>query len=449
MSARSETRRANGWSRTRTEFVSIRRHIALLFLLPALALAQDSPWDDDAWEDWEDETEEGLVWSGFVEGGLGMRLSDDPLLDTRSTLEELRARVETEWRPGGTTVAFKADAGYDGVEDDWIGEIRDLSVQFTLGEKLDVTLGRQVQTWGTGDLVFLNDLFPKDFVSFFAGRDDEYLKAPGNSVRLTRYTDVVNVDFVWTPVFEPDGYLTGERFSFFFPPGGTNVAPRPPLDAVDPDKDFGNGEFALRLFRTVDGTEYAAYAYHGFFKQPNAFTTDGRATFAPMSAVGASVRLSAGPGLLNAETSLYLSRDDENGTNPLLPNSQTRFLVGYEWEAAANFTVGLQYYLEWTLEHDELLANSPWPEFEPEELRHLLTNRLTYRAGLDKFTYSLFTFFSPSDEDFYVRPSFTYRYSDQWSFIAGGNLFGGSEPQTFFNQLDDASNVYLRVRFNY
>ncbi len=429
--------------------MKIHRHIAALLLLPALALAQDSPWDDDAWEDWEEEEETGLVWSGFVEGGLGTRASDDPLLDTRATLEELRARIETEWRPGGTTVAFKADAGYDGIEDDWIGEIRDLSVQFTLGEKLDVALGRQVQTWGTGDLVFLNDLFPKDFVSFFAGRDDEYLKAPGNSVRLTRYGDAVNVDFVWTPVFEPDGYLTGERFSFFFPPGGTNVAPRPPLDAVKPDESFDNGEFALRLFRTVDGTEYSAYAYHGFFKQPNAFTADGRATFAPMSAVGASVRLGAGPGLLNAETSLYLSRDDEDGTNPLLPNSQARFLVGYEWEAAANFTVGLQYYLEWTLDHDELLASSPWPEFEPEEFRHLLTNRLTYRAGLDRFTYSLFTFFSPSDEDFYVRPSFTYRHSDQWSFIAGGNLFGGSEPQTFFNQLDDASNIYVRVRFNY
>lgn len=421
----------------------------MLFMLPALALAAESPWDDDAWEEWEEEEEQGLIWSGFVEGGLGTRISDDPLLDTRSTLQELRARVETNWRPGDTTVAFKADAGYDGIEDDWIGEVRELAVQFTLGENLDVTLGRQVQTWGTGDLVFLNDLFPKDFVSFFAGRDDEYLKAPGNSLRLTRYADIFNVDFVWTPVFEPDGYLTGERFSFFFPPGGTNVVPRPPLDAVEPDEEFGNGEFALRLFKTVDGTEYAAYAYHGFFKQPSAFTPGGRATFAPMSAVGASIRLSAGPGLLNAETSVYLSRDDEGGSDPLLPNSQARFLVGYEWEAVANFTVGLQYYLEWTLDHDELLANSPWPSFEPDEFRHLLTNRLTYRAGLDRFTYSLFTFVSPSDEDFYMRPTFNYRHSDQWSFIAGGNLFGGREPQTFFNQLEDASNVYVRVRFNY
>ncbi|MFW6031595.1 MAG: hypothetical protein ACOC9T_03300, partial [Myxococcota bacterium] len=31
---------------------------------------------------------------------------------------------------------------------------------------------------GTGDLVFLNDLFPKDWRSFLLGRDLDYLKAP-------------------------------------------------------------------------------------------------------------------------------------------------------------------------------------------------------------------------------------------------------------------------------
>jgi hypothetical protein len=205
----------------------------------------------------------------------------------------------------------------------------------------------------------------------------------------------------------------------------------------------------LRLFRTIEGNEYAFYAYSGFFKQPTALTSSLEPTFAPLSAYGASLRRTLGPGLLNTEFSYYDSRDDRDGTEPLLPNDQARVLLGYEWEARQNFTVGLQYYLEWTLDHDELIANSPFPQFEPDEYRHLLTNRLTYRAGMEKYTWSLFTFFSPSDSDFYVRPQFTYRHSDRWSMTTGGNLFGGNEPQTFFNQLQDASNVYLRVRFNY
>lgn len=421
----------------------------LIVLLPLMALAQEGQWEDEDWEeDWGDE-EQDLVWSGFVETGFGGRVSDELQLSSDGTLRELRWRLETEWHGDMVTVGFKADAGYDDVENNGYADLRDLTLAFKLGDDIDVKVGRQVLTWGTGDLVFLNDLFPKDFVSFFAGRDDEYLKAPGDALRVTRFADGWNIDFVWTPVFESDEYLTGKRFSFFSPLAGQNVAPRPPLSAIEPDESFDNGEFALRLFRTVEGREYALYAYHGFFKQPTALTETLEATFAPLSAIGASLRRPLGSGLVNVESSFYLSRDDRDGTDPLVPNDQLRLLAGYEWEARPNFTVGLQYYLEWTLDHDELVDNSPFPEFEPDEIRHLLTNRLTYRAGRDRHTYSLFTFYSPSDDDFYLRPSYAYRHSDRWSLTAGANLFGGDDRHTFFGQLEDASNAYLRFRFHY
>ena len=418
----------------------------LLLLLPTVLLAQGDSWDDDWQDGWEDE-EAGTVWNGFLEAGIGGRFSSDPLLDNNNTLEDIRARLESEWQLGHYKISLKADAGYDGVENDSFIDLRNLSIGFTLGESIDVAIGRQIQTWGTGDLVFLNDLFPKDFQSFFSGREDEYLKAPGNAIRLTKYSPSVNIDFVWTPTFESDNYLTGERYSFFSPQVGGNVAPN--FKALEPAQTLSNGELALRLFKTVESREYALYAYHGFFKQPNALTSSLQATFAPLTAIGASLRQPLGVGLFKAEASWYNSRDDRNGSNPLVPNDQLRLLAGYEWEAKRNFTIGLQYYLEWTLDHEQLLANSPFPQFEPEESRHLLTNRLTWRAGMDKYTYSLFTFYSPSDGDYYLRPQFTYRHSDQWSLTAGGNIFGGGEPQTFFNQLQDASNAYLRLRYSY
>lgn len=415
----------------------------LLFLIPTMLFAQDDLWEDDDWA----EEDASTLWTGFVEAGFGTRFAADPLVAGRSTLEDVRWRVETEWQPDRYTVDLQLDTGFDGVENQWFADIRNLSVGFTVGESTDVAVGRQVQTWGTGDLLFLNDLFPKDFQSFFSGRDDEYLKAPGNAIRVTHFSPAVNVDFVWTPEFEHDIYLTGERFSFFSPLAGANIAPR--FTALEPKRSIDNGEFALRLFRTIDSSEYALYAYRGFYKQPSALTPSLRPTFASMSAIGASLRRPAGPGLFNAEASYYDSRDDGDGTNPLVPNSQLRLLAGFEWEAKANFTVGLQYYLEWTLDYDALLANSLAAEFEPDERRHLITNRMTWRAGMDKFTTSLFTFYSPSDNDFYLRPQFTYRHSDQWSLVVGGNVFGGSSNQTFFNQLQDASNAYLRLRFNY
>ena len=147
--------------------------------------------------------------------------------------------------------------------------------------------------------------------------------------------------------------------------------------------------------------------------------------------------------------SYYDSRDDSDGTDPFILNSQFRFLTGYEWEAARNFTVGLQYYLEHVVDHDELIANSPFPQFEPPENRHVITTRLTYRAMQEKLIWSFFAFVSPSDNDAYLRPVVSYRLDDKWTGTVGLNLLGGQDPFTFLGQFEDNSNAYLRVRYNY
>jgi len=79
------------------------------------------------------------------------------------------------------------------------------------GNWFNMRFGRQVLTWGTGDFLFLNDLFPKDFNSFFIGRADEYLKAPSNSVQTTFMMKKVGLDLIWTPIFEPGRLLAFVR----------------------------------------------------------------------------------------------------------------------------------------------------------------------------------------------------------------------------------------------
>lgn len=433
-------------------------------LLAALAAAgtpaaqEDDPWGgEDPWaedgkdpwsgqwgEDWTDDVG-GIVITGFAELAAGMRADSDGPVDRRMTLGDARLRAEAEWIGESLEAKAVGDLWYDEVTRDPETEVRDLTVAFSPTGDIDVTAGRQVLTWGTGDLLFLNDLFPKDFVSFFAGRDDEYLKAPSDTLRLGWYNALANVELAWTPRFQPDEYLTGQRFSFFSPTAGQVVAPDPPIGALEPQRY----ELALRVYRTIRGVEYAAYGYDGYFKQPTALDADGRLTFAPLRSLGASVRLPLWSGLLNAELAWYESTDDADGDDPAVPNSQLRFLAGFERELVANFTAGLQYYLEHTRDHDALIANSPAPQFEPEEYRHVLTNRLTWRIAQDRWTLSLFTFLSPSDEDFYLRPSVTFRQSDEWQFNAGGNWFGGREDHTFFGQLEDNTNLYVRIRYNY
>ena len=412
---------------------------AALLLASGAAAANDErnedPADDrdDAWgDDWEEGEAGGLVWTGFVEGAAGWRWSGGENRDAM-TLGELRARAETRWDAGPFRLDFKGDLAWDAVADELDAKARELAVSFRPAAPLDVKLGRQVLTWGTGDLLFLNDLFPKDFISFFAGRDEEYLKAPSDTLRATVFTPAVNVDVAWTPDFTPDEYLYGEPFPLF-----ERRAPEP-----------GGGELALRAFRTVGSTEYAAYGYRGRWKQPVGLRVDGTPWFPRLDVWGASVRTGLQRGIFNAEFAWYDSRQDDDGSDPAVPNSQLRFLVGYEQELVRNLTGATQLYTEHVRDHGALIANSPAPEREPDAWRTVATLRLTHRALRDRLVSSLFAFVSPTDEDFYLRPSVTWRRDDHWSFSSGLNLLGGSSDHTFFGQLEDDSNAWLRARFNY
>ncbi|MCH8811515.1 MAG: hypothetical protein IID07_06760 [Gemmatimonadetes bacterium] len=393
----------------------------------------------------------GVDLHGFAEFGVGTRIRDDPLQPDDILMSEARFRLEFAHFTDDAEFAFKGDFVADGLTEEVDVDIRQAAIILRAADWLDVRAGRQILTWGTGDLLFLNDLFPKDFVSFFIGRDDEYLKAPANALRFTFYSSLVNLDLVATPVFEPDRSITGVRLSFF--DRGTGALENAtsmggPLTPALPPRELGNGELAARFFRRVGGYELALYGYVGFTKQPLAFDlVADLPTYSPLNAYGASVRGPAAGGIAHFETVLY-DGDDETGDDPNIPNSQFRGLMGYERELAPNLTGSAQYYVEHILNYDRLLAASPNPEFEPSETRHLITARLTYRLLQQTLTVSLFAFASPNDEDAYLRPSLSYAWSDALTVAGGANVMVGADA-TFFGQLERGSNAYLRVRYSF
>ncbi len=412
--------------------------VALFAIGPAAATPAQA-------QDW------GVDLHGFAEFGVGARVRNDPLQPDDILLSEARFRLEFTHFTDGAEFAFKGDFLADGLTEEVDVDIRQAAIILRAADWLDVRAGRQILTWGTGDLLFLNDLFPKDFVSFFIGREDEYLKAPANALRFTFFSSLANLDLVATPVFEPDRSITGERLSFFDPATGTLQSATSmggPLTPALPPRELGNGEMAARLFRRLGGYEVALYGYVGFTKQPLAFDpVADLPTYSPLNAYGASIRGAAAGGIAHFETVLY-NGDDDTGDDPNIPNSQFRGVIGYERELVPNLTGGAQYYVEHILDHDRLLAASPNPEFEPSETRHLITTRLTYRLLQQTLTASLFAFVSPNDEDVYLRPSLSYAWSDALTVAAGANVMVGEDP-TFFGQLERGSNVYLRARYSF
>ncbi len=409
------------------------------------ASAQDDSWSDTEWDDDWGKAETQWQQSGFIELAYGHRLESDVLFEEQQTLSDLRWHQEFDYQHDAFYFSWAHDVWYDGVLTQWQLDLRELNIQFSVFDNTDFKIGRQITTWGTGDLLFINDLFPKDWVSFFAGRDDNYLKAPADTIRITSYLKPINLDLVITPTAEPSRFINGERFSLFSPFLGTQIGGK---EVVNP-KNSTHTEIALRLFKNIKGHQLAFYGYQGTEKSPTAIDDNNDAFFPKKRVLGASYQAAVSQGIFNVEVGYHHSKQDNNGDNPLVPNSQWRALLGYNKELIKKLNWGLQLYLEHTQDHTALINHSLNPQFEPVQNRHVITNRLTYQALQDKLSWSLFVFYSPSDEDSYWRPSVNYRYNDNLSYSLGASIFKGQKAHTFFGQFEDASNVYFRLRYTY
>jgi hypothetical protein len=418
----------------------------------------------DEWADAWVEAPPPSPWqlTGFVEAGYGQFLQHN-IVDSTASLNEISARVNLDYSHELFEASGKLDSYYDAVLAKKIFHTRELSISASPFSFIDIKVGRQVLTWGTGDYLFLNDLFAKDWQSFFSGRADEYLKAPSNSIRSNWFFNQINFSLVWTPEFTPDNYITGERFSFYSPQAQQIVAPE---QGFSVDKTH-KAQWSARLKIRINDVEFSLYGYQGFWPTPvgskilvenleentpssqSHNQNQNQAYFPRLNSWGVSALAPFKAGIVNFEYAAYNSIEDQHGDKGLIANGQHRLLIGYERELARNFTAGLQYYLERTKRYQALVDNSLVPEQLVAENRHLLTLRLSYRAQRQTLLYSLFTFYSPSDKDGYVKPAVNYQYNDQWLLSAGANVFFGRHEYSFFGQHQDNSNAWLRVRYQY
>ena len=118
-------------------------------------------------------------------------------------------------------------------------------------------------------------------------------------------------------------------------------------------------------------------------------------------------------------------------------------------EIAKNLSLGLQYYIEKTQQYEAFTESNVFADEQVDEFRQLSTMRLRYSTLQQKLIYSLFVFYSSTDQDSYLKPSINFRYDDNLSFSAGANIFSGDKDYSFFGQHQENSNVWFRVRFSF
>lgn len=389
-----------------------------------------------------------LQIKGFWDTRIGTRYRDDGAQSKDIILGESRLQIKAEkfWKK--SEIEITGDTYGDLVKEEINFDLRQARFTWTLAPRIDLRIGRQILTWGTGNFLFINDLFPKDWNSFFTGREQEYLKAPSDSIKIGYYPEWFNFELVYTPRFTPDRYITGNPVTFWNPLFNELQGDENELKADHPGPRFRDDEWAFRAYRKIGNHELAFYAYTGRWKSPGGqkLIPPLQAYFPKLNVYGASLRSPIGKGIGWIELGYYDSKEDRSGDNPLINNSEFRILLGYEQEIGKDFTGSVQIYLEHMLNYDNYRDTLPFWIHPKDSDRLVTTLQLTKLLLNQNLILSWFMYYSPTDQDAYLRPNVRYKINDSTWIEGGGNIFIGNEPYTFFGQFMDNSNIYVGFR---
>ncbi len=363
--------------------------------------------------------------------------------------ERLRFDAGGATSTGAGVFLVKGDLFHEAGVDRSGVDLREAWVGYTAGA-LDLRLGRQIVTWGVGDLVFIGDVFPKDWESYFSGRPLEYLKLGVDGLRARFSSQMLNGELLIIPLFTPDAFPSSSRFFFFDP-----FASVPNQLELRPARSYSNAELAFRLYGQGAGFDASLYAYRGFWRTPSSRLIGGADTstvlrfYPQLSVYAASAQRSFLDGVLGLEAGYYDSREDPQGAEPSVPNSQWRFLVGYQRQLRQDLTASVQAYTEIIAMHDAYLETLPAGSPSADEIRWVLTSRVLQLLGYQAWKLGVFAAYSPTDQDYLIQPEVSHRLSDELAVSVGANVFGGTSASTFFGQFEKSDNVYFGARFDF
>jgi len=358
--------------------------------------------------------------------------------------ERLRLELRAASASGDTFFVAKGDLFHDAVGRRVAVDLREAYAGYTTSG-FDLRIGRQIVTWGVGDLFFVTDVFPKDWESFFGGRPAEYLKQGVDGARARLSMGRVNAEIAVIPFFTPDVLPSPGRFGVTDP-----FASVPNQVETKPAARTSSTEIALRLLGRLAGFDLSIAAYRGFWRTPGARLDDTSAPttvtlFYPrLSVYGLSAQRNALDGVLSLETGYYRTASAAPRDRGGLPGSQWRFLIGYQRQLWKDSAVGLQLYGELVGDEDAAAAASG-----VGRLRRVISLRLTQLLGYETWKLSLFVAFSPTDEDGFVRPEVSFKVSDELGVTVGANVFGGASETTFFGRLRRSDNAFVAARFDF
>ncbi len=391
---------------------------------------------------------------GFVQANAAARIVDTDKECSEGDCDYMLVEERAELKfsafsnDGAATFGAKIDFYHDAIKNEPGIEFREGAAGYSL-RHFSSKVGRQVVTWGVGDMLFINDVFPKDWAALFTGRPLEYLKVGSDAARLDFFLSPADLEIIGVPFFQPDRLPGPDRFLLPESPFPAGL----PQREDRPENSLDAGEAHGRLGLTIGDWKFFTYASRMHFRTPSMRLNNPAAPsevvlFYPrLNIYGASLTGGFLGGVLALEAGYLDSEKDRDGEDPAIENSMWKGIIGYSRQLWADATLGIQGYSEDMLFHDNYKETLPQEMESDDKVRSVATLRFTQFLFHQTLTLNAFGFWGISDEDAYLIPSARYALADPLWLEIGANIFVGRDDDTMFGSMEDNDNAYVTVRY--
>jgi len=348
-------------------------------------------------------------------------------------------------------------------------------------DQSDLRIGIQKIVWGRATGGFITDILTPVDLREFLTQDPDDLRFGLTALNYTRYFDANSLQFVVSPLFQPD--LLPPADSRWFP---IQTIPSPlPIRYQDAERsnNIKNIQIALRYgYRSSPNFDLDLYLMNwshpmpayaitiNFLNLPDLATVDLTETYNQSLMAGFSSAIRLGSNFtLNVE-SLYVNRrlftflpvpislledaltDIQSGfqllqefdlrdDGYLLKKPWLNSMVGFQTDQLG-FTINAQAYLEAIFDYeDRILPRRLYP------YATLILNRPLLR---DRLQIVFLTRYNIYAEDFWTQLQGIYEVDDGIELSLGANLFGGKDITPFyghftFNQFKENSFIFTKI----
>ena len=316
-------------------------------------------------------------------------------------------------------------------------ELGELFVQGSLGENIDVTLGRQVVIWGRSDLFRVTDVLnPLD--NRLPGMTDiEDLRLPVAMARLDVYAGQWNASMIAVPERRFDkGPVPG---SDFFP--GQSSAP--PQD--DPDNAFGSPEVAVALTGTFPSWDISFYAANVFDDRPHVVETGTgpRLRRNRMWMVGSAGNYVSGNWLLKVEVAGFAGLRFTNAAGRKF--SRLAALIGLEYSGLAETAIAFEAVNRHIFDYDSRLAAMPDDRRRNEPATALRISR-SMRNDTIEVSFLALNLGLTGENGAIQRLQAVYNLTDSVDLTAGLVLYKSGD-QAPFREIGDNDRLFFALDY--